>query len=308
MMNEHFSREQQSIITGSLLGDGHLSNPRKGNSSLNKCQCLKHLEYLEWHKDQFEGHTTDIKIYDNYANGKKYKKCNLHWRAHPYFSLLRKKWYPVGKKIVPSDLQLDPLSIAVWYFDDGYNSLENRTIKIATCSFQVPEIEFLIAQLNQFDIKCRIAPRNFLYVYSECYKTFIDLVKPYMNWPCFDHKIQYRESQLRFVKEDDIPKVVEWYKSGKTLKWIANEVNTSLSSISAILNGKRRKFEGISSSSVALNNKSGYTGVCWDKSRNKWAASLKIDGKTKNVGRFLTKEEAHSALCEFRNLHHEKKY
>lgn len=40
------------------------------------------------------------------------------------------------------------------------------------------------------------------------------------------------------------------------------------------------------------NNKSGYRGVCWDKSHNKWLAQIQINGKFVKLGRFATPEEA----------------
>ena len=40
------------------------------------------------------------------------------------------------------------------------------------------------------------------------------------------------------------------------------------------------------------NNTSGVIGVCWDKSRNKWAASIMYNHKNIHLGRFNTKEEA----------------
>lgn len=45
----------------------------------------------------------------------------------------------------------------------------------------------------------------------------------------------------------------------------------------------RRKF---------TNNSSGYTGVYWDKSRNKWRATIMVDYKRKNLGRFDSIDEA----------------
>ena len=38
-----------------------------------------------------------------------------------------------------------------------------------------------------------------------------------------------------------------------------------------------------------------YVGVCWDKSRNKWFASIKINGKQKNLGRFTEEYDAYLA-------------
>lgn len=39
-------------------------------------------------------------------------------------------------------------------------------------------------------------------------------------------------------------------------------------------------------------NTSGVAGVWWDKSRNRWLASLSIDGKSLNLGRFINKKDA----------------
>lgn len=42
-------------------------------------------------------------------------------------------------------------------------------------------------------------------------------------------------------------------------------------------------------------NTSGHKGVTWDKERNKWAAKIKVNGKTINLGRFADIGEAVSA-------------
>lgn len=43
------------------------------------------------------------------------------------------------------------------------------------------------------------------------------------------------------------------------------------------------------------NNISGYHGVGWEKSRKKWGAAIKVNGKKIQIGRFNTKEEAVAA-------------
>lgn len=40
------------------------------------------------------------------------------------------------------------------------------------------------------------------------------------------------------------------------------------------------------------NNTSGYIGVCWDKTKNKWLASIHLHGKQKYLGRYDTAQEA----------------
>lgn len=40
------------------------------------------------------------------------------------------------------------------------------------------------------------------------------------------------------------------------------------------------------------NNTSGFIGVSWDSSYNKWKSYIRVDGKKKNLGRFANKNDA----------------
>lgn len=48
---------------------------------------------------------------------------------------------------------------------------------------------------------------------------------------------------------------------------------------------------------VKGNNTSGYRGVRWDADRGKWSASIGMNGKKKNLGRYDTVEQAYAAYC-----------
>ena len=50
-----------------------------------------------------------------------------------------------------------------------------------------------------------------------------------------------------------------------------------------------------------INNTSGYVGITYDSSENKWRARLGVGGKTINIGRFKTIEEAIKARKEAEN-------
>ena len=69
-----------------------------------------------------------------------------------------------------------------------------------------------------------------------------------------------------------------------------NKVNNSLSN----LRWATKKENG-QNTNLSNRNTSGVKGVHFDKSRNKWQASIKIDGISINLGRFLTLEEAKQA-------------
>jgi len=42
-------------------------------------------------------------------------------------------------------------------------------------------------------------------------------------------------------------------------------------------------------------NKSGVVGVCWDKQRKRWTATITVNRKTVNLGRFVDKDDAIAA-------------
>lgn len=65
---------------------------------------------------------------------------------------------------------------------------------------------------------------------------------------------------------------------------------------------KKRFIEGTQpdrfNGNINKNNKSGIRGVCYDKSRNKWKATITFKRKTYNLGRFDTIGEAEKVRNE----------
>jgi len=288
----NFTVKQKSVITGSLLGDGHITHPPYGNSAFTKNQCAAHREYLEWHAELFDGMACPIGEYDNWANGKRYTQLKFRVSSHPYFSDLRKTWYPDGIKVVPEDIELDPLAIAVWLCDDGSNALDARRLSFHTNNFTANDIHALQHQLEQFDIQSRITGQNIIVVLPESYKTATDLVRPYIPWSCFQHKLSYRDSQSKpGIPESEVKRVLRLKEEGFLLRQIASEYNVSISHASSFI-------QRHTDATLPLNNKSGVKGVCWDKGRQKWLASFQHKGKVIKVGRFNTIEEATHALLE----------
>lgn len=291
-MKSTLSVQQQSVIVGSLLGDGHLTKQKYGHSAFVKTQCSGHREYLDWHTQQFPETACPIKRYPNKANGKTYYRDVFRIKADSVFTQLRKEWYPNGIKIVPRTLSLDPLALAIWYFDDGSNTLSARRIVLATYSFTYSDVQFLSGiLLKTFGIVCRISRRtNELIVCTESYRKFIEIVQTFMLWDCFRHKLVYRDSLASPSCKIRIGDVLSMYDSGKTVSDIAKSLEVSPASVRNQI--KKHK----STKGLALNNTSGIKGVCFDKSRNKWVAYRKVNGKSINLGRFATKEEARRAV------------
>lgn len=298
-MTNAFSFEQMSVINGSILGDGHLSKPRgNGNSCFSKAQTARRREYLEWTGNILGEHLSSINEHDNWAAGKKYRKAILLSRACTDFTDLRHKWYPNGTKIVPRDLVLDPLSIAIWFFDDGSNDLKNRQVSFATYSFSKDDCQFLCCKLKEHSVDSYVSSDNVINVSTKSYKTFVDMVTPYMIWPFFKHKIQYRDSELKFTTTEESIEIQKLYSSGMKQKDIAVKMEKSISVVSNVLRGNL-KVSKTEKAVLPLTNTSGVKNVCWDKSRNKWMASIKRDGKNINLGRFSEKQDAINAINNF---------
>lgn len=53
------------------------------------------------------------------------------------------------------------------------------------------------------------------------------------------------------------------------------------------------------------NSTSGYLGVRWRKDRNKWIATIRVDGKAKKLGSFDNKEDAYQSYLKAKRIYHE---
>ena len=69
------------------------------------------------------------------------------------------------------------------------------------------------------------------------------------------------------------------------------------------LNNKRENLrvatrtQNLQNQRLKNENTSGYKGVSWDKKRKKWRAQIRINKKSKCLGRHRTAKEAHAAYC-----------
>ena len=57
---------------------------------------------------------------------------------------------------------------------------------------------------------------------------------------------------------------------------------------------------------IPSHNTSGFRGVCFCKRENKWKATMKINGKTKNIGYYDTAEAANEAFQKMSLLHQDQ--
>lgn len=120
-----------------------------------------------------------------------------HSEITKYYNL----FYPKDKKIIPSQIQsilISPLSLAVWYMDDGSRKPYGRGAFLHTESFSVNDQRKLIKVLKKnFSIVARLSSAGLskgkrlfrLYITAKSFPVFRNLVLPHML-----HSMQYKIS------------------------------------------------------------------------------------------------------------------
>lgn len=118
-------KKQREVLIGLVLGDGFLQATGKKNARLRLEHSAKQKSYLEWKYEVLKNFMQSPPKYIERFNPVwqrvyKYYRCQTH--ATPYLGKLRRLFYEENQKVIPSNIQLllkSPLSLAVWYMDDG---------------------------------------------------------------------------------------------------------------------------------------------------------------------------------------------
>lgn len=201
-----------------------------------------------------------------------YTTYRFSTRAVPYFTALARRWYRnsdgrfdrnhLGRiiKRVPDDLRLTPLSVCIWYMDDGSCYPKDANAHLHTQGFTVEECEYLIERLR-VDLGVNaslIMKRNqpIIYIGSRSYFDFIDLIKPHVSWDCFKYKLdvesyqkspQLGESHSQSkLSTQQVLSIRKLYAEGLPCKEIAEKFGICSSNVTLVASGSRWKHLGLS--------------------------------------------------------------
>ncbi len=291
-----FTAKQVEIINGTMLGDASLHHYPKqqewnwkfttrqskvDNNGINKAS------YVAWIFNQLMPYSS--KMAERYnrnqliiINGKLVNEKNIdktynsysYWtHAHPNITQLGKKWYKwkddqlvlnsIGRKIkvIPPDITITPLTLCVWYMDDGSNSPKDANAALCTHGFTFEEVIFLIECLKR-DLNLvatlRIEKRRnqpFIFIPRESYFDFMDIIRPHVAWDCFHYKTDTsaynKKTQIgehhsqAVLTEEQVRKVFALNKQGMPQKDIAKAIGTCKTNITLILSGQRWSHLGL---------------------------------------------------------------
>ena len=148
------NKTQKAIFIGMILGDAYLQKTGKNNARIRLEQSEKQREYLVWKAQQFpeffQGKPT-LLIRFNPVYKKTYRYIRWQSYASPEIGKYQKLFYVQTKKIIPKilpSLLVDPLSIAIWYMDDGYMYHRDKTAYIYLPKITREEIQVLLSSLS----------------------------------------------------------------------------------------------------------------------------------------------------------------
>jgi len=192
--NCELSQEAIEWINGELLGDGSLVSQYKYSARFSYGS--KYFEYCQYVKDTLE-------LFNINITGKIYKKRNKRQgnisysytsRAYKELAFIYKKWYPEGKKIVPKDIRLTPITLRQHYIGDGslnHKKHDRPYITLSTNCFTISDVEWLIKYLIELGFKALRRPaRNDISISVYSTKEFLNYIGK-CPVECYQYKWAY---------------------------------------------------------------------------------------------------------------------
>lgn len=147
------SKTQKDLLIGSLLGDAWLGrNATSQHAHLKIERSYEDIEYLKYEFNILEPLCkSGVKDYLRKDGG---QSCYFISRSYEILDTYHQKWYSDGTKIIPLDLKLNSLIVAIWLADDGHICIHHKKqgllrTNFATNGFTPDEVEFLADLLSK---------------------------------------------------------------------------------------------------------------------------------------------------------------
>lgn len=182
------SQRQKSIIIGSLLGDAYLRKiPGRADAFVEINHSYKAKDYVDWKYEELKPLSAGKPQKREYSGRVAYR---FYTKQHPELSEFLAEFYKNGRKIIPRNIKLDALSLAVWYMDDG-SKTKKGDVYLNTQQFSFNDQRFLLHLLRQLGIRARMNKDKKYYrirIRKESIPNFISLITPYII-PSMEYKL-----------------------------------------------------------------------------------------------------------------------
>jgi len=124
----YLSSFQWEVLRGTLMGDGAISPTRSGHGArLRYCHGEAQTEYADWKASLFANIGSSRYVRED-------KVVTYDFHPLPELAETRQSMYVGGKKVLDDDYfkALSPLSLALWYLDDGSLSIRSKGLQQRT--------------------------------------------------------------------------------------------------------------------------------------------------------------------------------
>lgn len=226
-MKEHHTQElslsdhERAIILGSLLGDGSLKiHHGYANARFSFRHSIAQKEYFMWKAHELAALSSDKSVFLQEADGwSKKEKLRFQSQALPALTFLYHLTHKQGKFLISRKWlnQLQPLSLMIWWCDDGSIIGNGRKGVLCTDGFDEQSVRLIARYVEVvWKIHVHVGPirrvrdgKNVeywrLWLSTEELKKFLRVILPYVPVPNMLYKfiLLYNDSQLqqRWISE-----------------------------------------------------------------------------------------------------------
>lgn len=207
------SNLHKSIIIGLLLGDGCLTQNSKSTSLVLSTTCQYWTESMctllpfDYRFRHFKRPYLEDRFLTGFTYASKY---------YPQLSDYRSIWYPNKKKIIPLNLELNPIMLLHWFYGDGttnYNKGNLIRFTFCTDSFTRDENLYLIDIFkHKYNITFKLVKgkgtntRISLYRQDDIHKLF-NIMYPYHYVDAFSYKFKNNHRITCTTEVDELANV-----------------------------------------------------------------------------------------------------
>ena len=172
------SDKQIQILIGCLLGDAYLT--KLGKIQIEQSE--KQKEYVDWKYQELASISYGLpKEVVRFEKADNRVTKSLRFWTRQYFRVWRNIFYQDNHKVYPKELSkwISPLSIAVWYMDDGYH--KDRNCILSTESFDLEGRKQLAKKLQDSGVEVILRKSGKLKIRTKSLLRFFELIRPYIH-------------------------------------------------------------------------------------------------------------------------------
>ena len=176
---------QKAVLIGCILGDAYITKLGK----IRFEQSVKNKEYAFWVYGVLSSllYPAKPRTLSRFSKKQNAYYDSVRFSSRQYFRSWQSFFYPEGKKIFSENIPLTPVTLAVWYMDDGCWTGSKAIIAIEGFD-DVSQQKIKEALERQFGIEVKIGKNRKLLIRKRSHDRFFNLVAPYII-PSMQYKI-----------------------------------------------------------------------------------------------------------------------